>query len=327
MPKCATLVRVRVTNHGKAEFVTLAGIFSVRCISTAIVRVRFQVTAKRPSIYRSFDQCSAASPVSPRLWSGFGTMSGLEIMGLVVGAIPVAVLTLEKSKQGCRAFRDWKKFNRIFSSFVRSMELQQVNLEMKLDLLLRPTVDSEADLEAMLRDPRPPFWHTPRYDNALRTHLHHAYHTFQEATAEMHQILQGILRRLKAVETSVQQKTDHRQNLPGHLQALKFCFDTRKLEQLVSRLAVLNGNICDLVEVSTDLLPLRQRPLNETDQRTDRTQHDANELYEALQASWNCDCQEPHTVLLPLILKRPKLSYGGASEHLTASDPLFQLAA
>ena len=104
----------------------------------------------------------------------FHTMSGIEIIGLILGGIPLVISAAEHYKEGFEPFLKWHRFKREFRGFVNSVDLEKRMFDGLLDRLLRYTDLPLEQKEMLLKDPYQG-WEWESTGKALKLRLGDSY--------------------------------------------------------------------------------------------------------------------------------------------------------
>lgn len=124
-------------------------------------------------------------------------MSGIEVVGLVLGTIPLILTAIEKYK----AVQSWKKYSRELSSLRRSLSANLKILESTLERLLTGLV-AETELEEMISEPFGPLWKDKRIHGAIRTRLWNSYKIFEDTVEDMNEAIEQVGAKLNAFHVS-----------------------------------------------------------------------------------------------------------------------------
>lgn len=93
----------------------------------------------------------------PKFLARLAKMSGVEIVGVVLGAIPLLISTLEHYRHGASAIRVWRRYDREIKSLVTDLENERIRLQDVSEKLLTGIIpDSKVDY--MINDPFGPSW-------------------------------------------------------------------------------------------------------------------------------------------------------------------------
>lgn len=109
-------------------------------------------------------------------------MSGLEVAGIVLGALPLIISALESLRDGASRLGRLIKFNAEYSKTWGEVEDEELMYRLQLKRLLKPLVRDDVladdDLEVLLLDPSADSWKEPDLDNALRERLGESYERY-----------------------------------------------------------------------------------------------------------------------------------------------------
>lgn len=106
-------------------------------------------------------------------------MSGLEVVGVVLGTLPLAIKALQAYRDVLSSVRNGK---RDLICLVRILETEQLLLQNTCESLLVGIVPPLM-IDTMIDDPFGPGW--KKFDNELRLRLWRSYEKFEEHVAEM----------------------------------------------------------------------------------------------------------------------------------------------
>ncbi|WXC58024.1 hypothetical protein SNK03_003922 [Fusarium graminearum] len=120
-------------------------------------------------------------------------MSGFEVVGTVLGSLPLLVTALETY---CKFMRDWGKAQSELKSLNRQLTTERAKLYNVCDLLISDVVP-QRDIEPMLLSPFGPLWRVPETNERIRRRLWDAYSPFEETVAEIKEALETIMGRLR----------------------------------------------------------------------------------------------------------------------------------
>lgn len=105
------------------------------------------------------------------------SMSGVEIAGLVLGAFPVAVQLIQGYQEGCKPLVDWRRFQATYLRLKQGLNRQWTRFDNNVRILLLPLVNSDEELEELLKKPGGPAWKDQDLEDALRRRLSHNSYT------------------------------------------------------------------------------------------------------------------------------------------------------
>nr|POF20019.1 hypothetical protein CFP56_52268 [Quercus suber] len=123
-------------------------------------------------------------------------MSGIEVAGLVLGAIPLVISGLEHYGEGARTIKSMWNYPQEFASLSRRMRVEQDIFRNAIELLLSDCVE-DAVLADLLDNPGGDIWSDPKVDEALREKMRRSYEVYLETVRGMQTTLERFSARLK----------------------------------------------------------------------------------------------------------------------------------
>ncbi|KAF5555304.1 hypothetical protein FNAPI_6160 [Fusarium napiforme] len=121
------------------------------------------------------------------------TMSGFEVVGIVLGTLPLVVTALEAYSN---LLRDWGKAPAELRSLNRQLSTERVRLCNVCEQLISDVV-SQRDIEPMLEDPFGPLWQAKQTNDRIRRRLWDSYGPFEDTVKEVEEALQSVMMRLR----------------------------------------------------------------------------------------------------------------------------------
>ncbi|KAK1750889.1 hypothetical protein QBC47DRAFT_435380 [Echria macrotheca] len=115
-------------------------------------------------------------------------MSGFEVAGVVLGALPLVVKAVEAY---ITFIRDWGKIPSELKSIHRHLTTERSKFYNVCDQLLCDVVQQK-DIEAMLKDPFGPLWQAEDTNKRIRRRLWNSYEPFSATVREIHDALNTI---------------------------------------------------------------------------------------------------------------------------------------
>lgn len=118
-------------------------------------------------------------------------MSGIEVVGLVLGVIPLVISAMEHYHDGLdpiKAFLDWK--GRL-STALRDLWYQHTLYQMSVHLLLKD-LTSQTEFKEMMVNPRSGLWKDENIGRNIRGRLGLAYLAYLETVVEIGSIVKAL---------------------------------------------------------------------------------------------------------------------------------------
>ncbi|KAF2716733.1 hypothetical protein K431DRAFT_278294 [Polychaeton citri CBS 116435] len=128
-------------------------------------------------------------------------MSGAEIIGLVLGAIPLTISAMEHFERTQRATNDWLKIERAHKRDVRKLNACRRKLRLNLQRILNPMVLTDivtkVEYDELLDTPLGACWQCDHVRNALRQRLDECYDDYLDILDELGIVSARLCRVLK----------------------------------------------------------------------------------------------------------------------------------
>src|ERR1700712_1712354 len=113
-------------------------------------------------------------------------MSGVEVAGFVLAAIPLVISFLEHYAEGLRAIDRWRKYDRELKSICRRLRSEEELFRNTCELLLHDIVTSDQEMELLISDPYGKEWSNKDLDQSLRAKLSpRTYGVYMEGVEDM----------------------------------------------------------------------------------------------------------------------------------------------
>ena len=128
-------------------------------------------------------------------------MSGVEaIIGLVLGAIPLAISTCEHWRGIAEKYGRLSSFEKQYRKIYEDLKDEQVIFRLLVEKLVRPLVDveviQEADLERIISDGKDPLWADEDVSHAIKERLGGTYDRFLRVMDDTNRLCMSLLRSL-----------------------------------------------------------------------------------------------------------------------------------
>lgn len=95
-------------------------------------------------------------------------MSGIEIAGLVLGALPVLCSAAKQLKPIAENVEWWWTFETSFENFISDIGWQEIAYRQVLKRLVGPLHIPEKEYQALITDPKSKLWHEPHIREGLQ---------------------------------------------------------------------------------------------------------------------------------------------------------------
>lgn len=149
-------------------------------------------------------------------------MSGIEIVGVVLGALPLAISAYQHRKTIKATTSTLGHFEAKYDNFVEDVEHIQLLLKLSLQRLLSPLVNSrfvsQDEVNEFIRDPHPDHGPNQAILDALKDQLDMCYERYLKLMTDMHEAIMTLLEELDFYEDSAQAYLNREQNV-----GIQFC--------------------------------------------------------------------------------------------------------
>jgi hypothetical protein len=118
-------------------------------------------------------------------------MSGIEVVGIVLGALPIIVNGIEKYSEGVSAARRLFNPRRELRNLHRAIRTE-LHVFRNTALLLLHRIATQSEVESLLREPTSNLWKAPDFERHMRTLLGSSYSVWCEVMADISNAIREI---------------------------------------------------------------------------------------------------------------------------------------
>jgi hypothetical protein len=122
-------------------------------------------------------------------------MSGFEIVGVVLGVLPLVIAALEHYEDSVRVIHRYYYYKKEIRRLVLIIRTEQVELKNTCEQLLTDIVPVQ-QIEELLKDPRSTSWESPEVTRRLKARLRDSYEVYMERLKQMNAALEELRSRL-----------------------------------------------------------------------------------------------------------------------------------
>ncbi|KAK3073075.1 hypothetical protein LTR53_005652 [Teratosphaeriaceae sp. CCFEE 6253] len=254
-------------------------------------------------------------------------MSGIEVVGLILGAFPLAISALEHYRESCKVLNCLANFEREYRKLLNDIKDEYLIYTLNLKVLLLPLVDGdgldEDDIQLLLEDPSHERWRSNDMNLALRGRLGIAHTRFLEIGKDLQGLIWELLTvlgidkprlqaRLRVAAKSPRQGSLHptadlksnalaeilKTSFEYRKEQLKFGFGRSQRDELLKEIRTTNEKLDRLLVKSEKVATYQQSLTTSVAPRAVKSLlqywRDADRIYALLHRSWGCLCQEKH---------------------------------
>jgi hypothetical protein len=125
-------------------------------------------------------------------------MSGIEIAGLMLGAIPLVIAALEHYEDLITPAKNFVNFQGELGRAIQELWNQYTFFEQSMEVLLRP-VTTDQELSEMIDNTNSKLWQDPAIEQDLQRNLGKAYPSYMRTVNDIQKIMIGIAMKLRNV--------------------------------------------------------------------------------------------------------------------------------
>ncbi|EGO58564.1 hypothetical protein NEUTE1DRAFT_144828 [Neurospora tetrasperma FGSC 2508] len=243
---------------------------------------------------------------------------GLEIAGVVLGVLPLAIEALEKYGEVARRLNHFYKIRTEYQEWHRQLKYNLLLYERNLkELLLSLMIDDETEKDKipdLIKDPFGTWWTEPKTARLLQERLRDGYEVYMDCIQVIKQVMEAIVQELALRNPSVQSMMNAsgeatiiarlkalRESDNWSFQRFRFTFAFKgdeKRTRLFSKLEDYNRKLRDLLAGSDRLrdlsaqIPVAAQPKTAAiDTALCNFWVTADKFFHTIASSWNCRCK------------------------------------
>jgi hypothetical protein len=254
--------------------------------------------------------------------------TGIEIIGLFLATVPLAISALEHYKEGIDVIRDYSHYRSKLKSLQTRLRLQEELYRCTLRSLLSSELSCE-EVQSLFPEPGGPrsyLWGTPKIEEKLQKKLKSKYSLFMDVVKDMNKTMKELLDKLDIdmhgkvcnilwpkfymlitllpkwvpLAGSGSSIVTSRNRVKWEWRRIKHSFSKKKREELLSRFEQDNNNLAAYVQT----YEIQASRLDDRTQQIvkyfDLVRTHACDLHGILSHSWNCSCNTGHRAYLRL---------------------------
>ncbi|KAK4455367.1 hypothetical protein QBC34DRAFT_489656 [Podospora aff. communis PSN243] len=220
-------------------------------------------------------------------------MSGLEVVGVVLGVLPLAV----KALQGYMSvLSSMKHSQRNLNALIRDLETEHIRLQTTCELLLEGIAPPSV-IDRLIQTPFGPDWRP--YNDPLRLRLWTTAAKFEEQVAELQAAVSELRAKLCLEADGTTKLTDRRSISQQLKRSTSFTLKKKDYDEVLTRIKTANSVLHELAGQNCGLEPARRHRSRIRLIRLVRSL--AGSIFTALLCSSSpCSCPEAHDVCLEL---------------------------
>ncbi|KAI1820533.1 hypothetical protein F4861DRAFT_54467 [Xylaria intraflava] len=217
-------------------------------------------------------------------------MSGLEVVGVVLGAIPLLITAVEKYERGIRTIQIMRRRAKVMHSLAMALSTEQTILRNTCETLLGGIVDPE-DMSPLLAEPFGLLWQDPNLQVLVERRLDHTLGDFKALVHSMKDSVYEIRSKL-GLGSNFEIRIDDGSIGKRDMIMIALQFSTH--EDSLRRLADTNQKLDMMITGNLRNEPYRRARSQE--KLFNLLQSVSRGIYNALRSSLSCRCAQSHGV-------------------------------
>ncbi|CAJ0548532.1 Ff.00g021450.m01.CDS01 [Fusarium sp. VM40] len=223
-------------------------------------------------------------------------MSGFEIVGVVLGSIPIVVSALEYYVKGLGILQNFRSCKRILRSLILALKTEHINLQNICEKLL-VGIAPQTCIEMMIREPFGKLWSEEGINNKLRLRLWTSISIFDERVQDMKLAIEEMMGRLN-IGPDFESSWIEGMTLKSQLKRIMFIIQKSNYDEALTRIRDGVSALQTLAALNTELEPARKcRSLGRLNKLVSEM---LTGIYQALRSTMTCKCTNLHDIGLKL---------------------------
>ncbi|OTB01992.1 hypothetical protein M426DRAFT_265320 [Hypoxylon sp. CI-4A] len=221
-------------------------------------------------------------------------MSGLEVVGVVLAAFPLAIEALEVYR---RAHRRLKLFEPRYLRCIHDLKIIHASFKSYLRQAIVPFIDDDTKMDDLLSNPRGGGWKKKEIIDILQRQLGEDYELFLECIRGVVEAMDTLNQELDSAKAQKSLQTP----LPKLIFGIKFSMRETDRTNLFQVLERYNSQLGILLDInSKEKIPAQRSTRSFSRSTLCNFWIHANAVFKAIASKWTCDCQEKHITKLLL---------------------------
>ncbi|KAI0541364.1 hypothetical protein GGR58DRAFT_456810 [Xylaria digitata] len=217
-------------------------------------------------------------------------MSGFEVVGVVLGTIPLLISALEHYERGIKTIQIVRRRAKVMHSLATALSTEQTILRNTCETLLGGIIDPK-DMQPLLMEPFGPLWQDPDTKALVERRLDHTLKDFKALVHSMKETVEEIRLKL-GLGLDFEIKIDD--GPIGKRDMIKIALQFSTHEDSLKRLADINQKL-DLM-MTGNLRNEPYRKVRSQEKLFNLLQAVSRSIYNALRSSLSCTCARSHGV-------------------------------
>ncbi|KAI0438563.1 hypothetical protein F4803DRAFT_534540 [Xylaria telfairii] len=217
-------------------------------------------------------------------------MSGFEVVGVVLGTIPLLVSALERYERGIKTIQIVRRRAKVMHSLATALSTEQTILRNTCETLLGGIIDPK-NMKPLLAEPFGPLWQDPDTKALIERRLDHTLKDFKALVHSMEEAVEEIRSKLGLGPDCEIRIND---GPIGKRDMIKIALQFSTHEEALKRLSDINQKL-DLI-MTGNLRNEPYRKVRSQEKLFNLLQAISRSIYNALRSSLSCTCAQSHRI-------------------------------
>ncbi|RYC64704.1 hypothetical protein CHU98_g1520 [Xylaria longipes] len=217
-------------------------------------------------------------------------MSGFEVVGIVLGSIPLLFSALEHYERGIKTIQIVRRRAKVMHSLATALSTERTILRNTCETLLGGIIDPK-DMKPLLAEPFGPLWQDPDTKVLVERRLDHTLNDFKALVHSMEEVVEEIRSKLgRGLDCEI--RIDD--SPIGKRDMIKIALQFSTHEDSLKRLSDINQKLDLMMNGNLRNEPYRKVPSQEN--LFNLLQAVSRSIYSALRSSLSCTCAQAHRI-------------------------------
>ncbi|KAH9900378.1 hypothetical protein F4778DRAFT_138768 [Xylariomycetidae sp. FL2044] len=227
-------------------------------------------------------------------------MSGLEVVGVVLGTLPLIISALEHYQGGLNKVTTWRSYTKVLQNVSIRLQTEQSLLQNNCEILVGSVVPSN-QVEDMMADPFGKLWQDDAIQKQLRLKLHSSLPIFEKNVEQMKSIIDILNEELvDHTENFIQGGVANKGLIKRQLKRIAFTLRKPEYEDHIKQLSERNSQLERLLK-SYAKLATRKNSRSQS-KVFGFLQAMTRNIHRAIRSGFSCGCADSHSLNLQLIV-------------------------
>ncbi|KAF5672516.1 hypothetical protein FHETE_3650 [Fusarium heterosporum] len=241
-------------------------------------------------------------------------MSDFEMVGVVLGSIPIVISALEYYTKGLDTFQNFKIYKRILQRLILTLKTEHLTLQNVCEKLLN-RIAPQVHIEEMIGNPFGDRWKEKEIFDKLRLRLWTSLSVFHERIQDISEAIEEMMEKLK-IDTSSGGVSFEASSTRKLFKQVRFVLQKANHEEALARIREGVSALEGVADSNKGLEPTRK---SRSDGRLNKlVKGMLNSIYHALRGTINCKSPSPRQ-WNEVVIKSSKYSTSTASTQIGTS--------